>query len=35
VQIDPPTLLGPASPAEAARALLGFLQKPDATQGDS
>ena len=35
VQIDPPTLLGPASPAEAARALLGFLQKTGAAQGDS
>ena len=34
VQIDPPTLLGPASPAEAARALLGFLQRTGAAQGD-
>ena len=33
VQRDPPTLLGPASPAEAAQALLDFLRKSDATQG--
>jgi electron transfer flavoprotein beta subunit len=35
VQRDPPVLLGPASPAEAARALLGFLRKPDAARGSS
>jgi electron transfer flavoprotein beta subunit len=35
VQFDPPTLLGPASPAEAAQALLGFLRKSDAAQGNS
>jgi hypothetical protein len=28
VQRDPPTLLGPATPEEAARALLDFLRKP-------
>jgi electron transfer flavoprotein beta subunit len=35
VQHDPPTLLGPASPAEAAQALLGFLRKSNAAQGNS
>ena len=35
VQRDPPTLLGPASPAEAAEALLSFLRKSDVVQGNS
>jgi electron transfer flavoprotein beta subunit len=34
VQRDPPTLLGPASPAEAAEALLSFLRKSDVVQGN-
>ena len=34
VQRDPPTLLGPATPAEAAKALLDFLRKPDVAQGN-
>jgi electron transfer flavoprotein beta subunit len=34
VQHDPPTLLGPATPAEAAQALLDFLRKPDVAQGN-
>jgi len=33
VQHDPPTLLGPVTPAEAAEALLDFLRKPDVAQG--
>jgi electron transfer flavoprotein beta subunit len=35
VQLDPPTLIGPATPGEAAQALLDFLQKPGAAQGSS
>ena len=35
VQRDPPALLGPATPEEAAQALLDFLRKPDETQGNS
>jgi len=34
VQRDPPTLLGPVTPAEAAEALLDFLRKPDVAQGN-